>query len=115
MQFQKDFESRFIAESPGKLKNIVTYYRAIQGLCDFPYKKCNSPWVSAVIEPDGSVKPCFFHPAIGNIKKNSLQEIINGERGIQFRRELDIDLNPVCKRCVCYLNLPPGMNPAGTN
>jgi MoaA/NifB/PqqE/SkfB family radical SAM enzyme len=25
--------------------------------------RCNTPWHSAVVEPDGSVRPCFFQPA----------------------------------------------------
>ena len=29
--------------------------------------RCNAPWVSAVIEASGDVRPCFFHPVLGNI------------------------------------------------
>ena len=49
-----DFESGFIAESPVKIRNIYNYYAALHGLVPFPFKKCNAPWVSAVVEPDGS-------------------------------------------------------------
>ncbi len=112
IEFNSDFSSRFIAESPGKLMNIYHYYKAMQGEGDFPYKKCNAPWVSAVIEADGNVRPCFFHDAIGDLRTQSLIEILNGKKGMDFRRQLDMETNEICKRCVCYLNLPAGMNPA---
>lgn len=111
-KYKTDFENRFIAESPQKFRNIAAYYSAIHGLNEFPFKKCNAPWVSAVIEADGSVKPCFFHAAFGNIHQQSLQQTLNNEEALQFRKNLDIEQNETCKRCVCYLNLSPQTNPA---
>lgn len=108
---KSEIESHFICESAEKLNKIFTYYCAVLQLCDFPYKKCNAPWVSAVIEPDGNVKPCFFHSSIGNIRTEPLEEILNGEKGMSFRKNLNMDENETCKRCVCYLNLPARMNP----
>lgn len=105
-----DFENGFIAESPVKFRKIYQYYAAIYGHTDFPYKKCNAPWVSAVVEADGTVRPCFFHAAMGNIRNNTLEEIVNSEAGIQFRKGLDMDNNTTCVKCVCYLNLSPGTN-----
>jgi MoaA/NifB/PqqE/SkfB family radical SAM enzyme len=103
-----DFESRFIAESPGKFRKIYNYYAAFYDLNPFPYKKCNAPWVSTVIEADGTVRPCFFHEPIGNIRDSSLEEILNSKDSIRFRKDLDMDSNNTCVKCVCYLNLPPG-------
>ena len=102
-----DFENHFIAESPEKLRKIYFYYAAFYSLNSFPYKKCNAPWVSTVIEADGTVRPCFFHNEIGNIRENSLDNILNSERAINFRKTLDMDTNSTCVKCVCYLNLPP--------
>lgn len=113
--FEEDFKHRFIAESPLKLQQIVTYYKAIHGLCAYPFRKCNAPWVSTVIEPDGSVRPCFFHPPTGNIHTDSLHQIVNNDASMQFRQSLDMEQNPICQRCVCSLNLPPRMSPVGTN
>lgn len=101
------FKTRYIAESPEKLRRIGKYYSAFYGLNDFPYKKCNAPWVSTVVEADGTVRPCFFHPPLGNIRENSLAEILNSPSAIGFRKTLDMDANPTCQHCVCYLNLPP--------
>src|SRR6476469_1427816 len=92
----------FIAESEQKLLNIVQYYHAVHKLADFPYKKCNAPWVSAVIEADGSVKPCFFHASFGNIRTDTLSSILNSDKAKSFRKNLNMNLNETCKRCVCY-------------
>jgi MoaA/NifB/PqqE/SkfB family radical SAM enzyme len=105
-----DFESGFIAESPEKIQQVYDYYAAFYGLNPFPYKKCNAPWVSTVIEADGSVRPCFFHEVIGNIRDSSLASILNSDTAINFRKTLDMSTNTTCVKCVCSLNLPPRMN-----
>ncbi len=105
---KNDFTNRFIAESPEKIRNIYFYYAAYYNRNHFPYKKCNAPWVSTVIEADGTVRPCFFHEPFGNIKTESLDKIINSETAIDFRKNLDIAKNETCVKCVCYLNLSPG-------
>jgi MoaA/NifB/PqqE/SkfB family radical SAM enzyme len=102
------FASGFIAESPEKIRRIPLYYSAMYGYNPFPYKKCNAPWVSTVIEADGTVRPCFFHAPVGNIREQNLDTIVNGVQAFQFRKELDMDNNDTCRRCVCYLNLKPG-------
>ena len=107
MQYKDDFANGFIVESPQKIQKIHDYYSAQHGLNPFPYKKCNAPWVSAVIEADGNVRPCFFHEVIGNIQEAGLDTIINSERAIAFRKNLDMDKNDTCRKCVCYLNLSP--------
>ncbi len=108
--YAPDFEDHFIAESPEKLRKIHSYYSAFYGLNPFPYKKCNAPWVSTVVEADGTVRPCFFHPPLGNIRTASLEKILNSEDSTRFRKELDMDKNSTCIKCVCYLNLAPGVN-----
>lgn len=105
---KKDFESGFIAESPAKLQKIYEYYAAFYGLNPFPFKQCNAPWVSAVVEADGTVRPCFFHEAIGNIRDNDLKAILNKEENVAFRKKLDVMNDVTCKKCVCYLQLAPG-------
>jgi Fe-coproporphyrin III synthase len=104
----EDFENGFIAEQPDKLRKIHQYYTAQYGQNPFPYKKCNAPWVSAVVEADGTVRPCFFHAAQGNIHTHDLESILNNDESIRFRKELDMSTNETCIKCVCYLNLGPG-------
>lgn len=105
---KNDFINKFIAESREKIRNIYFYYGAFYGRNEFPYKKCNAPWVSTVVEADGTVRPCFFHEPYGNIKTSTLDEIINSRDAIEFRKNLDIAKNETCVKCVCYLNLSPG-------
>jgi Fe-coproporphyrin III synthase len=102
-----DFNTGFIAENPDKIRKIGQHYAAFHGLAPYPYKKCNAPWVSAVIEPDGRVRPCFFHEVVGNIHEHSLDDLVNNDQSTQFRKTLDINSNPICAKCVCYLNLSP--------
>ncbi len=105
--YRDEFDSHFVAESPQKIRQIYEYYAAFYGLNPFPYKKCNAPWVSTVIEADGSVRPCFFHDVIGNIKDSSLAEILNSDLAFNFRKNLKMAENDTCKKCVCSLNLSP--------
>lgn len=109
--YNDDFLNGFIAESPEKLRKIYQYYAAFYGHNPFPFKKCNAPWVSAVVEADGTVRPCFFHEKMGNIRENPLERVLNTVHAIQFRKKLNTDSNDTCKKCVCYLNLSPGVNP----
>lgn len=107
-QYTTGLNQNFIAESPEKLRKIYYYYAAFYNLNPFPYKKCNAPWVSTVVEADGTVRPCFFHAPMGNIRDRSLERILNSDESIRFRKELDIEKDNTCARCVCYLNLSPG-------
>ena len=111
-EHRKAFDNHFIAESREKIMGIYSYYAALQGEDNFPHKRCNAPWVSAVIEPDGSIRPCFFHPAIGNIHANRLEDIINSNTAIKFRKSLNVGCDPTCVKCVCSLYLSPAINPA---
>jgi len=107
-QFAPDFAHHFIAERTEKLRKIYAYYAAFYDLNPYPYKKCNAPWVSTVVEADGTVRPCFFHPPMGNIRNDTLENIVNSKDSIRFRKELDMDKDSTCIKCVCYLNLSPG-------
>jgi MoaA/NifB/PqqE/SkfB family radical SAM enzyme len=96
--------SGFVLENREKLARIVLHYRAHLGLCEPVAPRCNAPWVSAVVETDGTVRPCFFHAGIGALNGHGLFEVLNGPQALQFRRELDVASNPICRRCVCSLN-----------
>jgi MoaA/NifB/PqqE/SkfB family radical SAM enzyme len=100
--YQNDFESGFIAESPDRLRRLPQYYAALAGAGPFPPVSCNAPWVSVVIEADGSVRPCFFHEAVGNVRATPLAEIV-AQNLRAFRHALDMSADPVCTRCVCSL------------
>lgn len=96
----------FIAESPPKLRRIVSRFRAHYGLETPESPRCNAPWVSAVVEANGDVRPCFFHAPIGNLAHDTLAGVLNSPAALRFREALEIREDPVCRRCVCSLYLP---------
>jgi MoaA/NifB/PqqE/SkfB family radical SAM enzyme len=102
-----DFASGYIAESALKLRRrLSTYYAALHGQADFFPNDCNAPWVSSVIESDGTVRPCFFQPPLGNIRQTgSLEAILNGPEAIAWRQGLDTRRDAICRKCVCTLSL----------
>jgi hypothetical protein len=102
---EQAFESGFIVGGVASLMRIHRYYSAVAGRAKFPKVRCNAPWVSAVLEPDGAVRPCFFHDAYPT-EIGDLRDTLNSPRAIGFRKALDVDTNPTCQRCVCSLNLP---------
>lgn len=105
-EFKADLDSGFVVESAEKLRRIVLHFRAQLGQAQHVAPRCNAPWVSAVIEASGDVRPCFFHPKIGNIHQQAFDDIVNGPEALRFRANLDIATNPTCQKCVCSLNLP---------
>jgi MoaA/NifB/PqqE/SkfB family radical SAM enzyme len=99
--------SNFVLESREKLQRIALHYRAHLRLSEPVAPRCNAPWVSAVVEADGTVRPCFFHRPIGTVNGHTLFQVLNSPEAVQFRRDLDVASNPVCRRCVCSLNWQP--------
>jgi Fe-coproporphyrin III synthase len=115
LRLNEEFDTTFVTESRGKLERIVRHFRAHLGLASPQAPICNAPWVSAVIETDGSLRPCFFHRPVGNVRTSVLDEVVNGEEARIFRQTLEVERNPICQRCVCSLNHPQGPHctPAG--
>jgi MoaA/NifB/PqqE/SkfB family radical SAM enzyme len=100
--YASDFESGFVAESPDKLRRLPRYYAALRGDEPFPAVSCHAPWISVVVEANGSVRPCFFHRSIGNVRETPLETIV--ARNLRaFRESFDVGADPVCVRCVCSL------------
>lgn len=100
-----DYDSGFIAENPEKMMRIAKYYRAINNEGDFPRPVCDAPWVSAVVESNGDVLPCFFHKPYGNIYEDDFRAIVNSESAVAFRKKLNMNTDPICQKCVCSLKL----------
>src|ERR1700744_1569705 len=103
-EYGDDIQSKYIVEPPEKLYRIARRFREHLGEIPPQAPLCNAPWVSAVMEVDGSIRPCFFHRKVGSLKSMSLEEAINTEDAQLFRRTLDVPENPICKRCVCSLH-----------
>ncbi|HEX8061470.1 MAG TPA: radical SAM protein [Cyclobacteriaceae bacterium] len=104
VKFEGEYLSKFIAESPEKMRRIPRYYKALLGNAEFESPPCNAPWVSAVLESDGRLMPCFFHKDYG-VLGDDFESVLNSPGAISFRRNLDVKNNEICKRCVCALKL----------
>jgi Fe-coproporphyrin III synthase len=102
--YAEDIQSRYISESQEKLRRIARRFKEQLGEMPPIAPQCNAPWVSTVLEVDGTVRPCFFHRSIGNASTQTLQQVINGDDALGFRASLDVSENPICQRCVCSLN-----------
>jgi len=100
-----DFAAGYISETAAQLhRRIWHYFAALLGQGEFIAPACNAPWVSAVIEPDGSVRPCFFHRPLGNLyQQGSLEALLNAPASLAWRRLLDRESHDLCRRCVCSL------------
>jgi MoaA/NifB/PqqE/SkfB family radical SAM enzyme len=101
----KDWEGTgFVLENSDKLRRIALHFQAHLGLAETQAPPCNAPWTSAVVEADGTVRPCFFHRSIGSLKSHTLMQVLNGFEAQQFRAALNVETNDICKKCVCSLN-----------
>jgi Fe-coproporphyrin III synthase len=104
LEYKEEIHSRYIAEAPDKLRRIARHFRAHLGQVPYEAPICNAPWVSTVVEVDGSVRPCFFHRTIGNLTNSTLEDVVNGKEALLFRGSLDVAEDATCQRCVCSLN-----------
>jgi MoaA/NifB/PqqE/SkfB family radical SAM enzyme len=89
----------FVSERPEKLLGVARHLRASGGSAPFERPPCDAPWWSSVVEADGSVRPCFFQPAVGDAREG-LRAV---RRGPAYRRALRQIRRPndACARCVC--------------
>jgi MoaA/NifB/PqqE/SkfB family radical SAM enzyme len=99
------FANGFVEGGAASLYRIHEHYAALAGLCKWPRVRCNAPWISAVLESDGRVRPCFFQPAYETAAEG-LANSIHSPQAVSFRRDLDVRRNEICQRCVCSLSLP---------
>ena len=105
--FKREFETKFISESPEKMLHIVQYFEALLGKSAYPGNQCNAPMVSAVITSTGDILPCFFLPSFGNIRKELLETLINNDQIVSTRTHVKNYSLERCQKCVCTLSVSP--------
>lgn len=103
----------FVVGGRASLDRVHAYYVAAAGLGPFPRVRCNAPWISAVLEPGGRVRPCFFLPGY-EAADGDIGATLNAPAAIERRRALDVAANDTCQRCVCSLYLPDGRDVGAT-
>jgi MoaA/NifB/PqqE/SkfB family radical SAM enzyme len=108
VRFADDFASGRIAEPPAKLRQMIGYFGALLGNGESVPVRCNAPHLSAVIEVDGTLRPCYFLPGAGRVAGASpLREAINTPDALELRRQYRSGQRPECQRCVCPLYKGP--------
>ncbi len=105
--YAADFASGLIAESPAKLRRLHAYFASLNGEGSFPPPRCNAPHLSAVIEVDGSLRPCFFLPRVGKLGDGTLLDALNAPPALDMRTAYRTGQRPECARCVCSLYQGP--------
>ena len=100
--FAADFASGRIAESPEKLRRMLAYFGGLLGEASFPPVRCNAPRISAVIEVDGAIRPCFFLPTTSKINIG-IATALDAPDSVNLRRAVERGERQECERCVCPL------------
>lgn len=109
-----DFHSRFIAESPEKLRRLRDYFAALHGLNAFPKVRCNAPEFSAVVNVDGNVAPCFFIPGpVPDAEATGLAAEFASGAMQALRADIRAGARAECARCVCSMWRDPAVFGAG--
>jgi len=112
--YVEDFQNGRIAEPPDKLRRMVDYFRGVLKEGNFPLARCNAPHLSAVVQVDGTLRPCYFLPVMGRAGSGGhetdavpLREAINAPDALALRRAYRRGERPECARCVCPLYKGP--------
>ncbi len=85
----RDISDGRVFPGPARLRYLATYYRAHLGLGPFPPVECNAPWTSVVIEANGTLRPCFFHAPVGNLRERPLDDLLSAAMPA-FRKRLSV-------------------------
>lgn len=92
-------------KSKEEIEQIKRFYtEAISMNVKEIYKPCLYPWSNMLITPQGNMYPCLSYK-IGNIRNNSIKEVWNSEKYLNFRKELakNVVFN-ACQAC-CQLKV----------
>lgn len=87
--------------------NLRSYLGAKWTKMSDMYRSCPIPWSAADITATGDVAPChiFYDLTMGNVYKDSFENIWNGRRYLSFRSYMEKSgLMPICHGC-CILYL----------
>ena len=96
-----------IAESPEKLRTLYNFFAAPYGKAEFQPPRCNAPHISAVVNVDGSLQPCYFLPKSGKLNGQNLEDALNTPEAIALRQAYRNGERSECDRCVCPLYRGP--------
>ena len=96
--------SGFIIE--GNLRTFVEYFKYYAGLrADPPPRSCMIPGNRLIVGPDGAVRLCFFHDAVGSIYRDEeLDGLLTTRRLLPVVQAMNADDSAVCRNCSQFLD-----------
>ena len=100
---------RFLAHPQTiELDNIRNYFTANWENMSDRRSRCAFPWTYAEISAQGEVTVChtFYDLTLGNVYRESILDIWNGEKINKVREHLRKNLYPICTACCKYYNNP---------
>jgi MoaA/NifB/PqqE/SkfB family radical SAM enzyme len=63
-------------------------------------RRCLDPWFFVLLQADGAVRPCCWHPPVGSLGRGSFDTIVNGPEVVSLRRRLASGyLDEFCASC----------------
>jgi hypothetical protein len=64
-------------------------------------RDCLAPWAQLEVRLDGGIALCCARPPIGNLKSQSLKELVNGEAARELRSQLlNGTVDSYCRQCL---------------
>lgn len=63
-------------------------------------RDCTDPWTTVFVKVNGDVAPCCWARPIGNLKQNTMEEIVAGELALTLRKQVLSGALPTdCVQC----------------
>ena len=99
-----DIRDGFIIE--GNLRMFVEYFKYYAGLrADPPPRDCVIPGNRLIVGPDGAVRLCFFHDAVGSIyREQELEDLLTPPRLLPVVAGMNACDSAICRNCSQFLN-----------
>jgi radical SAM protein with 4Fe4S-binding SPASM domain len=106
-EVQKNYSrTRFGLFPIGRISGIPDWYNRLE--YTFGFSRCHAITDNMNVLPNGDVVLCNDLPdlVIGNVTRQSVEDIWNGEIARSFRERLNKALLPVCSRCCSLYTFP---------
>lgn len=103
-EYADPIRAGFIIE--GNLKMFAEYFRYYAGLrADPPPRGCVIPGNRLIVGPDGAVRLCFFHDAVGSIyRERELEQLLRPHRLLPIVQRMTPRDSATCHNCSQFLD-----------
>jgi len=100
-EWGRKLRSGLITPPVDGLWDIRDYFIAANNGVGFPRKICNLPYISAIVNPSGGIRQCFFSgPSASPRALDCIHEVLNSRDFRDGRRRLKTGKALECEKCV---------------